>query len=243
MAAASSTTPSNPQHDLPLPSAADMSVVQHLSGHPLPAFLPLTVTPPAAPQQGKNEATGPIETSDHAASTDMFMTSLSHPVLVFVYPHARAAYAHSTSDVAARAKVGDEEHDSTRHLCAVRDGLEALQQRARGGTAAGENEGEGELKVFGLSGESPSQQSQVSKALGLNFPLLSDPTVTDPSSASSTAFHSALELPTYSDPATGQRYLQRLTLLFREGQVNRLDWPVSSSEQTMLRRAAQMLEQ
>lgn len=197
------------------------------------------------------------------------MTSLSHPVLVFVYPHARAAYAHSTSDVAARAKVGDEEHDSTRHLCAVRDGLEALQQRARGGTAAGENEGEGELKVFGLSGESPSQQSQVSKALGLNvsrvkglliqlltitdqpygicstlhqFPLLSDPTVTDPSSASSTAFHSALELPTYSDPATGQRHLQRLTLLFREGQVNRLDWPVSSSEQTMLRRAAQMLE-
>jgi peroxiredoxin len=72
------------------------------------------------------------------------------------------------------------------------------------------------VRVVGISGQSPTDQSEVSLRLGLTFALLSD---------SSLRFASALDLPTFA--TGGVTYLSRLTLIVRDGRILRTMYPIT----------------
>lgn len=69
--------------------------------------------------------------------------------------------------------------------------------------------------VFGLSAQDPKHQAEFSTRLQLTFSLLSD---------ESLAFADALSLPRFE--TGGSTYLKRLTLILREGQIEKVFYPV-----------------
>lgn len=73
----------------------------------------------------------------------------------------------------------------------------------------------GAAHLFGLSTQTPSDQREGVKRLHLPFPLLSDHAL---------AFANALSLPTFE--AGGRVLLKRLTLIIRNGVVERVFYPV-----------------
>ncbi|PWN38994.1 hypothetical protein IE81DRAFT_295504, partial [Ceraceosorus guamensis] len=78
--------------------------------------------------------------------------------------------------------------------------------------------------IFGLSTQSTAYQSEVHERLHLPFPLLSD---------ASLAFATALDLPTFS--FEGETLLKRMTLLCRDGQITRVDYPIFPPDQAAQR--------
>lgn len=102
-------------------------------------------------------------------------------------------------------------HDASAcQLLAFKDHLGALKQR------------EPELLVYGLSTQPPSLLSHLRAKLGLPYPLLSD---------THGELAEKLDLP--RDPKTG--LLHRCVLLLREGQVTRIDYPLSQPDQAAVR--------
>ena len=72
-------------------------------------------------------------------------------------------------------------------------------------------------EIFGLSGQSTSDQKAFATRTGLPFQLLSD---------ASFAFADALDLPRFE--TGGKTYLKRLTLIVRDGVIYRCIYPVVS---------------
>jgi len=89
----------------------------------------------------------------------------------------------------------------TPQSCAYRDRHSEL--RARG------------ARVFGLSTQTTEYQREAVERLGLPFPLLSDADL---------AFASALTLPTFE--VAGMTLIKRLTLLIRDGVIEKVFYPV-----------------
>jgi peroxiredoxin len=69
--------------------------------------------------------------------------------------------------------------------------------------------------VFGLSGQAVEEQREFAERIRLPFALLSD---------AAGGFQRALSLPTFE--AGGRIYLKRLTLLLRDGRIDRIFYPV-----------------
>lgn len=71
------------------------------------------------------------------------------------------------------------------------------------------------VEVIGLSGQDTAHQKELSGRLGLPFGILSDARF---------AFADALRLPRFS--TGGENYLKRLTLLVKDGAIERVFYPV-----------------
>lgn len=71
------------------------------------------------------------------------------------------------------------------------------------------------VRVFGLSGQTPDEQRAFAERQRLAFPLLSD---------QHGGFRDALKLPTFE--TGGRVFLKRLTLVLRDGAVERVYYPV-----------------
>lgn len=69
--------------------------------------------------------------------------------------------------------------------------------------------------ILGVSGQATADQQEFAARLALPFPLLSD---------ASGALRDALRLPTFE--TGGVVYLKRLTLVVRDGAIERVDYPV-----------------
>jgi peroxiredoxin len=69
--------------------------------------------------------------------------------------------------------------------------------------------------VLGLSGQTTADQQEFAARVGLPFPLLSD---------ASGALREALRLPVFE--TGGVTYLKRLTLVLRDGRIERTIYPV-----------------
>ena len=69
--------------------------------------------------------------------------------------------------------------------------------------------------VLGISGQSPADQQEFAARMALPFPLLSD---------ASGALRDALRLPSFE--TGGVTYLKRLTLIARDGRIERAIYPV-----------------
>ena len=163
--------------DLPIPAPSKAAI--HLPGHPLPPLIELPST--------------------SGGVVDLFLLSLTRPVLLFIYPRTGAPgeQIQETWNQIPGAR------GCTPELCSVRDGIQSLLAR------------EPTLAIFGLSTQGTDYQTEVVQRLGLPFPLLSD---------SEFALQSGLDLPTFEWQST--RYLQRITLLLREGQITQVQYPV-----------------
>ena len=71
------------------------------------------------------------------------------------------------------------------------------------------------MRLFGLSRQDTAYQRELVARLGLPFPMLSD---------EAGAFGAGLTLPTFA--TGGTTYLKRLTLLFANGRIERVFYPV-----------------
>ena len=78
-------------------------------------------------------------------------------------------------------------------------------------------------EVFGLSTQDPGYQSEAAERLGLPYSLLSDTDL---------ALTSALRLPTFE--VEGTTLLRRLTMVLREGRVDRVLYPVFPPDRAAL---------
>ena len=73
------------------------------------------------------------------------------------------------------------------------------------------------IRLFGVSRQTSDYQRELVERLDLPFPLLSD---------AAGRFAAALRLPTFT--TGGEVYLQRLTLLVRDGRIERAFYPVEA---------------
>ncbi|WFD31328.1 hypothetical protein MSPP1_002362 [Malassezia sp. CBS 17886] len=195
------------------------AAVFHLPGFPLPALISLAST----------QADTPF--------VDLFMLSLVRPVLLCTFGFPLNARGGGVDTARAAMDPSGEQ------LLSLTRALPRLTRCVP------------DLAVFGVSTLSPVNQACVHKALALPFPLLSDV---------SGVFASKLELPREgaggetpgggtgeapSKPsdvppseAPSESQLRRCLLLLREGQVTRIDYPISqphlagSRAEEMLRR-------
>jgi peroxiredoxin len=72
------------------------------------------------------------------------------------------------------------------------------------------------VKIFGVSLQSPDWQLECANRLDLKFPLLSDVAM---------KFTNALQLPYFT--IEGTDYLERLTMISRDGVIQAVRWPVT----------------
>lgn len=72
-----------------------------------------------------------------------------------------------------------------------------------------------DVRVLGVSAQTPDEQAEAARRLGLPFDLLSDARLD---------FARALRLPTFE--VDGRAYLRRLTLIVRDGRVEHVFYPV-----------------
>jgi peroxiredoxin len=167
---------------------------------PLPDNLPI----PQNTQEAVHLAGHPLPPLIELPSTsggyiDLFLLSLKRPVLLFIYPRTAAPgekVPESWNDIPGARGCSP-------HLCGVRDNVKVLEDRER------------DLAIFGLSNQSTAYQSEAVQRLRLPFPLLSD---------ANGELRKALDLPTFH--WQGQTFLQRITLLLREGQITQVQYPV-----------------
>ncbi|PWN37802.1 uncharacterized protein FA14DRAFT_130712, partial [Meira miltonrushii] len=130
---------------------------------------------------------------------DLFLLSLQRPVLLFIYPRT----ASEGEQVSDSWKNIPGAFGCTSHLRSVQESVKTLQAKEK------------DLVVFGLSGQSAKEQKSFSDRFKLGFPLLSDKDL---------LLQKALDLPTFT--WNQNTYLQRITLLLREGQVTQYQFPI-----------------
>ncbi|PKI83945.1 hypothetical protein MVES1_002193 [Malassezia vespertilionis] len=157
---------------------------------------------------------GLCSTDSKNTPVDLFMLSLSRPVLL-------CAVSFPTKRVGQDTVV--DLHDATAQPCGLQ--LQSIKDCMPALLACEPN-----LAVYGLSTHSPACSQRIHSALGLPFPLLAD---TDCS------FSEQLELPRQND--NGHALLRRCTMLLREGQITRLDYPLVHPTQAGAR-AEEMLQ-
>ncbi|KAJ1023845.1 hypothetical protein NDA13_004679 [Ustilago tritici] len=152
--------------------------------------------------------------STSGTTVDLFTLSFRQPILLFL--HASLSTPLRTTPSSWSSIPGAS--GSTRSLTALNIHLPNLLAKEKG------------LVVFGLSTQPHSEQKQAKQRLGLNFDLLSD---------EKQDLLSALHLPTFeAKEEPGRRYVKRMTLLLRGGQVTRLDYPIESPEEAPVRAEA-----
>lgn len=155
------------------------AAVFHLPGHPLPALVSLPCT--------------------DGASVDLFMLSLTRPVLLSLFPwRSQDAGASAGADLGASRS-----HDSVQQLQSIKTYMPRLRDCMP------------DLVVYGLSTSPCAVLTQLRDTLQLPFESLSD---------HRREWADKLELPTTQEengPA-----LRRCTLLLKEGQITRLDFPL-----------------
>lgn len=130
---------------------------------------------------------------------DLFLLSLQRPVLLFIYPRT----ASEGEQVPDSWKSIPGAFGCTSHLRSIQESLPSLQAKEK------------DLAIFGLSGQSSKEQKQFSDRFKLEFSLLSDKDL---------LLQKALDLPTFT--WNQNTYLQRITLLLREGQVTQFQFPI-----------------
>jgi peroxiredoxin len=170
---------------------------------PLPQDLPI----PTSTKEAQHLPGHPLPPLIELSSTsggyiDLFLLSLKRPILVFIYPRTGAP--------------GEQIKDSwnqipgargcTPELCSIRDDIQPLLLK------------EPDLAIFALSTQTTEYQQEVVQRLKLPFPILSD---------CEFKLQKALDLPTFEWQST--KYLQRITLLLREGQITQIHYPVFPS--------------
>jgi peroxiredoxin len=170
--------------NLPVPQPSKAAL--HLPGHPLPPLIELPST--------------------SGGTVDLFLTSLTRPVLLFIYPRT-ASPGESVKESWNQIPGA---RGCTPELCNIRDETKSLLDR------------EPSLAIFALSTQPTTVQQEVAKRLNLSYPILSD---------SDLKLQSALDLPTLTWEST--KYLQRITLLLREGQVTQVNYPVFPSNKAV----------
>lgn len=130
---------------------------------------------------------------------DLFLLSLQRPVLLFIYPRT----ASEGEQISDSWKNIPGAFGCTSHLQSVQESLKTLQSKEK------------DLVIFGLSGQSSQEQKSFSDRFKLDFPLLNDKDL---------LLQKALDLPTFT--WNQNTYLQRITLLLREGQVTQYQFPI-----------------
>lgn len=152
--------------------------------------------------------------STAGGTVDLFLLSLKRPVLVFAYPRTGAP----GETVPASWDAIPSARGCTPELCGVRDSIAPLHKAAPS------------LAIFGLSTQTTEYQREAAERLRLPFPLLSD---------AEGKLQKALDLPTFA--WNGARYLERITLLLRDGQITQVHHPIFPST-TAAAEALRMLQ-
>jgi peroxiredoxin len=170
---------------------------------PLPHDLPVPTSTKEAAHLPGHPLPPLIELQSTAGGiVDLFLLSLKRPVLVFVYPRTAApgeAVPDSWNQIPGA-------RGCTPELCSIRDEIKPLLAQ------------EPNLAIFALSSQTTTYQQEVVQRLKLPYSLLSD---------SDFKLQRALDLPTFQWQST--KYLQRITLLLREGQITQIHYPVFPS--------------
>ena len=137
--------------------------------------------------------------STSGTTVDLFTLSLRQPILLFLYPSTSTPLRPTPPNWSAiPGALG-----CTPHLTTLSTHLPQLLSK------------EPELKIFGLSTQAHTEQMESKERLKLPFDLLSD---------EQEELTKALDIPTFE--VEGKRYLRRMTLLLRGGQVTRVDYPI-----------------
>ncbi|GAC75229.1 hypothetical protein PANT_14d00097 [Moesziomyces antarcticus T-34] len=134
-----------------------------------------------------------------SGTVDLFTLSLRQPIMLFVYPSTASPLRPTPAGWSSIPGATG----CTPHLGAVNSHLAQLLAK------------EPELKIFGLSTQAHAEQVEAKHRLGLNFDLISD---------EKEELTTALDIPTFE--VEGKRYLKRMTLLLRSGQITRVDYPI-----------------
>jgi peroxiredoxin len=125
------------------------------------------------------------------------LASLGTRAVVFAYPRTAGPGDPAGSDWDAIPGA----RGCTPEVCSIRDSIGAFERLGAG--------------VAGLSAQTPEQQAEAARRLGLPYPLLSD---------AAGELAAALALPTFE--WQGRRLLKRLTLLLRDGAIAEVIYPV-----------------
>lgn len=148
--------------------------------------------------------------STSGTTVDLFTLSLRQPIMLFLYPSTSSPLRSTPSSWSSIPGATG----CTPHLTSVNAHLSRLVSK------------EPDLKIFGLSTQAHAEQVEAKQRLGLKFDLLSD---------ENEQLRQVLDIPSFE--CQGKKYLKRMTLLLRGGQITRLDYPVTVPEE-----AAKMAE-
>jgi peroxiredoxin len=125
------------------------------------------------------------------------LASLGARAVVFAYPRTGSPGEPPGADWDAIPGA----RGCTPEVCSIRDSIAAFERLGVG--------------VAGLSAQTPEEQAEAARRLGLPYPLLSD---------AGGELAAALELPSFE--WQGRRLLKRLTLLLRDGAIAEVIYPV-----------------
>lgn len=160
--------------------------------------------------------------STSGTTVDLFTLSLRQPVMLFLYPSTASPLRPTPNGWADIPGASG----CTPHLTSVSSHLDTLRCK------------EPNLKIFGLSTQSHSEQVEAKHRLALQFDLLSD---------EKHELTNALEIPTFQ--LDGRSYLRRMTLLLRGGQITRVDYPIpvpqhaAKSAEALLRSEQELMDE
>lgn len=146
--------------------------------------------------------------STSGTTIDLFTLSLRQPILLFLYPSVSSPLRTTRSSWSTISGASG----CTRSLTTVSSHLPALLAKEK------------ELAIFGLSTQPQAEQVEAKQRLGLKFDLLSD---------EKEELTKALDIPTFQ--VEGTRYVKRMTLLLRGGQITRVDYPIEKAEEAAKR--------
>jgi peroxiredoxin len=163
----------------------------------LPANLPVPRDDGAADHLPGAEVPSVPLVATHGGPVDLAERSRAGAVVVFAYPRT----GRPGVDMPAGWDDIPGARGCTPEACSFRD---LAGEFAAGGAT-----------VFGLSTQDPEWQAEAAHRLALTYPLLSDERL---------AFSSALRLPTFE--VEGTTLLRRLTMVLRDGRIDRVLYPV-----------------
>jgi peroxiredoxin len=163
--------------------------------HSLPPDLPVPEDDGAAAHlPGMTLPAVPLPASD---GSTIDLSAVPGRAVVFAYPRTGTPGDPPTAEWDAIPGA----RGCTPEMCSVRDEHGAFADRG--------------VAVFGLSAQTPEEQEEAARRLGLPYPLLSD---------AAGALADALRLPTFD--WHGRRLLKRVTLLLADGRIEDVIYPV-----------------
>ncbi|SPO26356.1 uncharacterized protein UTRI_03945 [Ustilago trichophora] len=142
--------------------------------------------------------------STSGTTVDLFSLSFRQPIMLFLYPSLSTplrATPASWSTIPGATGC-------TPHLTSIAPHIPSLLSK------------EPNLAIFGLSTQPHSEQLEAKQRLKLPFDLLSD---------EHEQLCKVLDFPSFQ--VEDKRYIKRMTLLLRSGQITRLDYPIEKPEE------------